>query len=103
VRLIVYIDDILILAESRELARDHVIGLVYLLESKPIEPTQSFSVCSLSQELSLPARKRIRTETRSLLANGQVSIKEAVPNAQAATRVVPLAPVFFRKLQQALR
>ena len=32
-RLIVYIDDILILAESKELARDHAISLVYLLET----------------------------------------------------------------------
>ena len=33
VRLIVYMDDILILAETPELARDHVIGLIYLLEN----------------------------------------------------------------------
>ena len=32
-RLIVYIDDILFLAESKELAWDHVIPLVYLLEN----------------------------------------------------------------------
>jgi len=30
-QLIVYIDDILILAGSRKLAREHVIGLIYLL------------------------------------------------------------------------
>ena len=49
-RLIVYIDDILILAESEELAQEHVLGLIYLLENlgfvmnKPkriLEPTQS--------------------------------------------------------------
>ena len=32
-QLIVYIDDILILAGSREWAREHVIGLIYLLEN----------------------------------------------------------------------
>ena len=32
-RLIVYIDDILILVESEDMARDHAIGLVYLLEN----------------------------------------------------------------------
>ena len=32
-RLIVYIDDILILAGSRERARERVIGLIYLLEN----------------------------------------------------------------------
>ena len=69
-RLIVYIDDILILAESKELAREHVIGLIYLLENlgfvinQPksiLEPTQSieflgFSVNSVQQELSLPTQ-----------------------------------------------
>ena len=82
VRMIVYIDDILILAESKELARDHAIGLVYLLENPgfavskakcQLEPTQTieflgFSVDSLTQELSLPGGKvkKIRAETRSL-------------------------------------
>ena len=56
-RLIVYTDDILILAESKELAWDHVIGLVYLLEnlgfviSKPkcvLEPTQSVEFLGFS-------------------------------------------------------
>ena len=32
-RLIVYIDDILILVESKELAQEHIIGLIYLLEN----------------------------------------------------------------------
>jgi len=64
----VYIDDILILAESKEMARDHVMGLLYLLEnlsfviSKPkcvLDPMQiieflGFSVNSVQQELSLP-------------------------------------------------
>ena len=71
VGMIVYIDDILILAESKELARDHAIGLVYLLENLgfalskakcQLELTQtieflSFSVNSLKQELSLPSGK----------------------------------------------
>ena len=75
-RLIVYIDDILILAESKELARDHVIGLVYLLENLGIvitkcvlEPTQSveflgFSVNSVQQELSLSGGKIKRSGPR---------------------------------------
>ena len=122
VRMIVYIDDILILAESKELARDHAIGLVYLLENLgfavskakcQLEPTQTieflgFSVDSLTQELSLPSGKvkKIRTETRSLLEGRQVSIRklsQLLGKLQAATRAVPLAPLFFRKLQRALR
>ena len=33
IRLIVYIDDMLIMAESEALLRDHVAGTVYLLEN----------------------------------------------------------------------
>ena len=33
VRLVIYIDDILIIAETREQASDHTLGLVYLLEN----------------------------------------------------------------------
>ena len=67
--MIVYIDNIFILAEFKELAREHVIGLIYLLENlgfvinklkSILEPTQSIeflglSVNSVQQELSLPA------------------------------------------------
>ena len=121
-RLIVYIDDILILAGSRERAREHVIGLIYLLEnlgfviSKPkcvLEPTQSieflgFSVNSVQQELSLPAGKvkKIRTETRHLLENTHITarkLSQLLGRLQAVTRAVPLAPLFYRKLQQALQ
>jgi hypothetical protein len=115
-RLIVYIDDILILAESEELAQDHAIGLVYLLENLgfavskakcQLEPTQTidflgFTVSSLSQELSLPngTIKKIRAETRALLGNRQVSIRklsQLLGKLQAATRAIALAPLFFRK------
>ena len=122
VRLIVYIDDILILAESKEAARDHAIGLVYLLENLgfavsrakcQLEPTQTieflgFLVNSLKQELSLPQGKikKIRAEIRALLEGRQVAIRklsQLLGKLQAATRAVPLAPLFFRKLQRALR
>ena len=120
--MIVYIDDILILAESKELAREHVIGLIYLLENlgfvinKPksiLEPTQSieflgFSVNSVQQELSLPAGKvkKIRAETRHLLEGNQITarkLSQLLGRLQAATRAVPLAPLFYRKLQWALQ
>jgi hypothetical protein len=121
-RLIVYIDDILILAESKELARDHAIGLVYLLENLgfavskakcQLEPTQTieflgFTVSSLSQELSLPNGKikKIRAETWALLGNRQVSIRklsQLLGKLQAATGTIPLAPLFSHKLQRALK
>ena len=71
IRLVVYIDDILIMAESRELAQENVIGLVFLLENlgfvinrdkSILEPTQEieflgFNVNSVNTELSLPSKK----------------------------------------------
>ena len=88
-RLIVYIDNILILAGSSERAWEHVIGLMENLGfviSKPkcvLEPTQSieflgFSVNSVQQELSLPAGnvKKIRAETRHLLENNHITARK---------------------------
>ena len=120
-QLIVYIDDILILVESKKLAWDHVIGLVYLLEnlkfviSKPkcvlnlmsVE-FLGFSVNSVQQELSLLTGKvkKIRAKTWCLLEGGEVTarkLSQLLGRLQAATRVIPLARLFYRKLQQALQ
>ena len=83
VRLVIYIDDILVMAESREKAEDQASGLTYLLQclgftvnttKSTLIPTQSleflgFSVDSRTMELSLPAHKlkKIRAESRKLL------------------------------------
>ena len=122
VRFIVYIDNILILAESKEMARDRAIVLIYLLENLgfavsrakcQLEPTQTieflgFLVDSLRQELSLPQMKikKIRTEIWALLGGRQIAIRkmsQLLGKLQVSTRAVPLAPLFFRKLQRALR
>ena len=99
-----------------------LIGLIYLLEklgfviSKPkhvLEPTQfivflEFSVNLVQQELSLPAGKvkKIRAETRHLLENNHITarkLSQLLGRLQVATRAVLLAPLFYRKLQQALQ
>ena len=82
VRLVVYIDDILIMAESEELARDQTLGLTYLLENlgfiihsvkKVTTPTQQIEflgmqVHSQALELHLPGQKirKLRSETAKL-------------------------------------
>ena len=82
VRLIAYIDDILILAESRNLIQDQVMGMLYLLEclgfivnrkKSILNPTQvieflGLSVDSIAMELRLPLikMKHIRAEARKL-------------------------------------
>ena len=121
-QLIVYIDDILFPAESNEMARDHVMGLLYLLENLGfvisklkcvLDPMQiieflGFSVNSVQQELSLPARKvkKIRAKAWYLLEDSPATVRKLsqfLGRLQAATRAVPLAPLFYQKLQQALQ
>ena len=121
VRLIVYIDDILILAETPDLARDHVIGLIYLLENLGfivssqkcvLEPTQKidflgFLVDSVSRELRLPADKikKIRADLRKMLSDNSFSARkltQMLGKLNAATRAIPLAQLFYRNLQRAL-
>ena len=71
IRMIVYIDNILPLAETKEKARDQASGLLYLLqrlgftvnlEKTVLEPSQcleflGFMVDTTRMELSLPAQK----------------------------------------------
>ena len=71
IRMIVYIDNILPLAENKEKARDQASGLLYLLqrlgftvnlEKTVLEPSQcleflGFMVDTTRMELSLPAQK----------------------------------------------
>ena len=69
--MIAYIDDILVLAETKEIAQSHVQGLSYLLqclgfqlnhEKSVVEPAQSMEFLGLTvnstlMELSLPVQK----------------------------------------------
>ena len=86
-RLVIYIDDILLMAESKEMAQEQGTALIYLLqclgftinlEKTVTTPTQSieflgFNVNTVSMELSLPATKlkTIRAESRKLLGRGR--------------------------------
>ena len=117
-RMIIYIDDILLLATSREKALDHGSGLVYLLqclgftinsEKTILEPTQSleflgFTVNTLKMELNLPPQKikRIQAESRKLLEAEHVSaraLSRIIGKMNATNQVIPPAPLFYRHLQ----
>ena len=121
VRLIAYIDDILVLAESKELAKNHVEGVVYLLQclgfqinqkKSVLEPAQvreflGLSVDTVAMELRLPLDKikKIRTESRAMMRAKQVSgraLARLVGKMNAASQVIPPAPLFFRHLQMTL-
>ena len=120
-RLVVYIDDILLMAESQESARDQASALIYLLQclgftinkEKTIsEPCQTleflgFTVNTLTMELALPLEKlkKIRAESRKLAEAGQVSaraLSRLIGKMNAANQVIPPAPLFYRHLQMDL-
>ena len=121
VRLIVYIDDILILAETRQTLVDHLETLVYLLEAVGFVINQKKSITSpdhtieflgltidtISMVLSLPAEKmkKIRAEARRLAAAESVSARglaRLLGKMNATSCVIPVAPLFCRHLQMNL-
>ena len=121
IRMIIYLDDILLMGESKEQAQERVAALIYLLqclgfvintEKTITDPTQKleflgFMVNTMTMELSLPSEKlkKIRAESRKLLGAGQVSaraLSRLIGKMSAANQVIPPAPLFYRYLQMDL-
>ena len=117
VHLIAYIDDILILEESRELILDHVIGMRYLLEclgfivntkKSVLNPAQvieflGLSVDSIAIEIRLPPIKikQIRAESRKLARQETVSahiLAQLLGKMNATNCVLPPEPLFYHHL-----
>jgi len=116
--LIAYIDNILILAESRELILDHVTGIRYLLEclgfivntkKSILNPTQviqflGLSVDSIAMEVKLPPikLKQIRADARKLARQETVSthmLAQLLGKMNATNCVLPPGPLFYCHLQ----
>ena len=121
-RTIMYIDDILNLAESKTLAKEHTAGLVYLLENlgfvinypkSQLTPSQEveflgFIINSNTMELKLPGEKlkKIRAETRRLANQTQpqaLALSRLLGKLNHATQAILPAPLFYRNLQSCLR
>ena len=121
VRMVVYIDDILILAETREALKNQVEALVYLLEvvgfiinqkKSIMAPTQSLDFLGLmidtrSMIISLPAEKlkKIRAEARKMAQSMSVLARDLarlLGKMNATSSVLPVAPLFCRHLQRNL-
>ena len=110
IRLVVYIHNILLMAETREKARDHASGLIYLFQclgftinSQHLE-FLGFTVDATSMELSLPTQKiiKIRAESRQLLEAEHVTcraLSRLIGKMNATNQVIPPAPLFYRSLQ----
>ena len=120
-RIIFYIDDTLLMAESKEKLQDQSAGLIYLLEclgltlnqeKTVLHPSQSivflgFTIDTTKMELSLPPDKikKIRVEAQKLLGVELVSthsLSQLLGGINATTEVIPPAPLFFRCLQMDL-
>jgi hypothetical protein len=120
-RLVVYIDDILVMADTPAALREQVLALCYLLENLgfilsqkkcQLTPTQTieflgFTLNSLTMELKLPGEKskKIRLEARKLLEAQQVQARDLsrlIGKMSAAMRAIPPAPLFYRTLQAEL-
>ena len=112
--LVAYIDDTLILAESKETALDHVKGMVYLLECLGfvinkdkllllLSQTMEFlglMIDSVNMELLLLLHKikMIRTESRKLLKDGTTmahALTHLLGKMNTAACVIPPAPLFI--------
>ena len=118
VRMIVYIDDILILAETKKRAQEQAEALVYLLEclgfivnmkKSVLSPAQimdflGLTVDTVLMQLKLPGEKlkKIRAEARKLEREGRASaraLSRLIGKMNATSQVIPPAPLFYRNLQ----
>ena len=122
VRMIAYIDDILLIAGSKDQALDHAQALVHLLESlgfiintekSVLTPSQTIeflglSVSSIDMELRLPLAKikQIRAEARKMMRMAEPpsarTLARLLGKMNSTTCVIPPAPLFYRSLQMAL-
>ena len=115
IQMVCYIDDMLILAESRSIAQDQVSGVVYLLEclgftvnfkKSVLEPTQTLeflgiTVDTVQMTLSLPPSKikKIRAEARKLQDEPLISahsLARLLGRMNAASHQLPYSTDAFR-------
>ena len=122
VRLIAYIDDILLISDSAAQALEHVQALVYLLEclgftinteKSVLTPTQNIeflglSVNSIDMELQFPPPKikQIRAESRRITRMAESTsartLARLLGEMNSTACVIPPVPLFYRNLQMAL-
>ena len=121
-RIIIYIDDILVMAPSKELAQEHTECLIFLLDNLGFtvnrqksltDPTQEIDLLglvadSVLMELRLPGSqiKNIRSDAKALLQMVQPTAREVsrlLGKLTHATHAMRAAPLFFRHLQACLQ
>ena len=120
IRLIIYVDDLLILADSEQTARLHLataqnllenLGFVINLKKSVLSPVQKIeflgmTVDSLTLCLALPRDKvrGIRRKCESLIANPTTTVRQLahlLGRLSSSIQAVFPAPLYYRYLQQA--
>ena len=120
-RIIIYIDDILIMAETPTLAREHTAGLIFLLENLGfiinfpklvLTPTQDleflgFTIDSSKLEIRLPGEKikKVKQEAKKLLNLTEpqaLVLSRLLGKLNHTSQAIPPTPLFYRNLQQCL-
>ena len=118
VRCVIYLDDLLIMQQDREVLVEHTATVVHLLEAlgflinypkSHLEPSQilnflGFVVDSLKRELRLPQEKlaHLKQEARSILKGEYASARklaQLLGKMSAAVLAVQPAPLHYRELQ----
>jgi len=118
IRLIIYLDDILLLCSCQdtlinqlEFIRDlfQVLGLLINSKKSQLEPSQEIvflglAISTITMQVSLPKEKvvRIQQEAKQLHAKPEVSIQKLatfVGMTTAAKQAIRVAPLFHRHLQ----
>ena len=121
-RMIIYIDDILIMADSQAMAREHTATLIFLLENlgfiinypkSLLDPTQEidylgFTINSKTMELRMPGEKikQIRLEAKKLQEKHScqaIALSRFLGKLNHACQAIPPAPLFYRNLQLCLQ
>lgn len=121
-RLIIYIDDILLMADSVLTAKAHTAALIFLLENlgfiinlpkSLLDPTQEidflgFTVNSVTMEIKVPGSKikQVRQEAKKLLEADTctaLTLSRFLGKLNHVAQAIPPAPLFYRNLQSCLQ
>ena len=119
IRLVIYMDDMLLMASSKQTLTEHVQLTMYLLENlgfskkSILSPSQEIEFLgmllnSITMEIKLPGEKikKIRQEAHRLLAIKQPSaqqLSQLLGKLNATTPALQMAPLFCRSLQMCLK
>ena len=117
-RLIIYLDDMLVICNSQEELRENVLlmkdlfgvlGLTINEKKSQLEPSQEiaflgYQLSTVTMTISLPMEKmrKIQQEARQLLKETTVSIRRIatfIGMTNAARQAITIAPLFYRHLQ----